>query len=62
MPVDRTSKLSLFLQFICCLMKLRLNYPGPFLASFFDVSTASVLQIFLKWLAQMDIRLQDLII
>ena len=62
MPVDRTGKLSLFQQFICCLMKLRLNCPGPFLASLFDVSSASVSRIFLKWLSQMNTRLQDLII
>ena len=62
MPVERTGKLSLFRQFICCLMKLRVNCPGPFLASLFDVSAASISRIFLKWLAQMDIRLQDLIV
>ena len=62
MPVEGTGKLSLFQQFICSLMKLRLNCPGPFLASLFDVSAASVSRLFLKWLAQMDIRLQDLII
>ena len=42
MPVEGTGKLSLFQQFICSLMKLRLNCPGPFLASLFDVSAASV--------------------
>ena len=62
MPVEGTGKLSLFQQFICSLMKLRLNCPGPFLASLFDVSAASVSRLFLKWLTQMDIRLQDLII
>ena len=62
MPVEGTGKLSLFQQFICSLTKLRLNCPGPFLASLFDVSAASVSRLFLKWLAQMDIRLQDLII
>ena len=62
MPVEGTGKLSLFQQFTCSLMKLRLNCPGPFLASLFDVSAASVSRLFLKWLTQMDIRLQDLII
>ena len=62
MPVEGTGKLSLFQQFICSLTKLRLNCPGPFLASLFDVSAASVSRLFLKWLTQMDIRLQDLII
>ena len=59
MLVQGTGKLQLF---ICSLMKLQLNCPGPFLVSLFDVSAASVSQLFLKWLAQMDIRLQDLII
>ena len=62
MRVEGTGKLSLFQQFICSLMKLQLNSPGPFLTSLFDVSAASVLRLFIKWLAQMDIRLQDLII
>ena len=35
---------------------------GPFLASLFDVSTASVPQIFFKRVVQMDVRLQDLIV
>ena len=43
MPAEGTGKLSLFQQFICSLMKLRINCPGPFLASLFDVSTASIL-------------------
>ena len=38
---------------IWSLIKLRLNCPGPLLASLFDVSTASVSRLFLKWLAQM---------
>ena len=41
-PIEGTGKLSLFQQFICSLMKLRLNCPGQFLACLFDVSVASV--------------------
>ena len=42
--------------------ELRLNCRGPFLAFLFDVSASNASRTFLKWLAQMDIRLQDLII
>ena len=47
MPIKETGKLSLFQQFICCLMKLRLNCPGPFLASMFDMATSNVSRMFL---------------
>jgi len=62
LPVEGTGKLTLFQQFVCSLMKLRLNCPGPFLASLFDVSAGSVSRIIVKWLVQMDVRLQELII
>ena len=41
-PIEGTGNLSLFQQFTCYLMKMRLNCPGPFLASLFDVFIASV--------------------
>jgi len=41
-PVVGTGNLPLFQQFTCYLMKMRLNCPGPFLASLFDVFIASV--------------------
>ena len=44
---ENWGKLSLFQQFTCCLMKLRLNCPGLFLASMFDMATSNVSRIFL---------------
>ena len=47
---------------MCTLLKLRLNSPVQDLAYRFDISKAIVSRIILKWLIQMDIRLQGLII
>ena len=62
LPIEGNGKLSLFQQFICTLMKLRLNCSVQLLAFLFNVSSATVSRLLLKWLVQMDIRLQDLII
>ena len=47
---------------MCTLLKLRLNCPIQDLAYRFDISKATVARIILKWLIQIDIRLQALII
>ena len=62
LPVDGYCSLSLFQQFMCTILKLRLNDPIQHLAYQFNVSKATVSRILSKWLTQMDIRLQDLII
>ena len=62
MPMEGTCKLAPFQQFMCTLLKLRLNCPIQDLAYRFDISIATVSRIILKWLIQMDIRLQALII
>ena len=62
MPMEATCKLAPFQEFMCTLLKLRLNSPIQDLASHFDISKATVSRIILKWLIQMDIRLQGLII
>ena len=62
-PMEGTCKLAPFQQFMwCTLLKLRLNCPIQDLAYRFDISKATVSRIILKWLIQMDIRLQALII
>ncbi|XP_065912378.1 uncharacterized protein [Dysidea avara] len=61
-PVDGYCSLSLFQQFMCTILKLRFNDPIQHLAYQFNVSKATVSRILSKWLTQMDIRLQDLII
>ena len=62
LPVDGYCSLTLFQQFMCTILKLRLNDPIQHLAFQFNVSKATVSRILLKWLTQMDIMLQDLII
>lgn len=62
LPVDGSCKLLLFQQFMYTILKLRLNDPNQHLEFQFIVSTLTVLRILLRWLTQMDIRLQDLII
>ena len=62
MPMEATCKLTPFQEFMCTLLKLRLNSPIQDLAYRFDISKATVSRIILKWLIQMDIRLQGLII
>ncbi|XP_065892171.1 uncharacterized protein [Dysidea avara] len=44
------------------ILKLRINPPLEFMAYQFRISTAITSRIFMKWLKQMDLRLQDLII
>jgi len=62
LPAEGNAKLSLFQQFTCTLMKLKLNCPEHLLAFLFSVSSTTISRVLLKWLVQMDIRLQDLII
>ena len=62
LPVERSTKLSPFQEFMVVMLKLRLNSPIEDLSYRFGVSVSSVSRILLKWLKQMDIRLQDLII
>ena len=62
LPNEGLSKLTPFQEFMCTLLKMRLNTPLQGLAYQFGISKATVSRIILKWLIQMDIRLQDLII
>ena len=62
LPVDKSTKLGPFQEFMVVMLKLRLNSPVEDLSYRFGVSISSVSRILLKWLKQMDIRLQDLII
>ena len=63
LPNEGISKLTPFQEFICTMLKLRLNTPLQGLAYQFGISKATVSRILiLKWFTQMDTRLQDLII
>ena len=62
LPSDGVTKLSPFQEFMLVILKLRINPPLEFLAYQFRISPATVSRIFMKWLKQMDLRLQDLII
>ena len=62
LPVEGNNKLSSFQQFRCTILKLRLNSLIQDLAFRFNISPATVSRVMLKWLSQMDIRLQYLII
>ena len=62
LPVERSTKLSPSQEFIVVMLKLRLKSPIEDLSYHFGVSVSSVSRILLKWLKQMDIQLQDLII
>ena len=62
MPSERINKLTPFQEFMCTLQKLRSNTPLQGLAYQFGVSKATISRIFSRWLIQMDIRLQDLIL
>ena len=62
LPNEGVGKLTHFQEFMCTILKLRLNIPLQGLAYQFGVSKATVSRIFLKWLTQMDIRLRDLIV
>ena len=62
MPSERINQLTPFQEFMCTLQKLRSNTPLQGLAYQFGVSKATISRIFSRWLIQMDIRLQDLIL
>ena len=62
MPFEGINKLTPFQEFMCTLQKLRSNTPLQGLAYQFGVSKATVSRIISRWLVQMDLRLQDLII
>ena len=62
LPVEWSTKLSPFQEFMVVMLKLRLNSPIEDLSYRFNASVSSVSRILLKWPKQMDIRLQDLII
>ena len=61
LPTERSTKLTPFQEFVCTLIKLSINSPIQDLGYRFNVSTATVSRILLKWLRQMDIRLKYLI-
>jgi len=61
LPSDSVTKLTPFQEFMCVLLKLRMNSPLEYLAYRFGISPSTVSRIFLKWLKQMDLRLGDLI-
>ena len=62
LPVERSTKLSPFQEFMVVMLKLRLSSPIEDLSYRFGVAVSTVSRILLKWLKQMDLRLQDLII
>ena len=62
LPNKGINKLTPFQEFMCAMLKLRLNTPLQGLAYQFGICKATVSRIILKWLTQIDIRLQDLII
>ena len=62
LPSDGVTKLPLFREFMLVILKLRINPPLEFLANQFRISVATTSRIFMKWLKQMDLWLQDLII
>ena len=55
-------KLKPFQEFICVLMKLRLNCPMQDLAYRFKVSVSTISRIFFKWITVMQNRLYHLIL
>ncbi|XP_065891616.1 uncharacterized protein [Dysidea avara] len=61
-PAGGITKLSPFQEFMFVLLKLRIDPPLEYLACHLRISTATASRIFIKWLKQMDIRLQDFII
>ena len=61
LPSDGVTKLSPFQEFMCILLKLRMNTSHECLAYRFGISPSTVSRIFLKWLKQMDLRLSNLI-
>jgi len=61
LPSDGVTKLSQFQEYVCVLVKLRTNAANEDLCYRLNISPATVSRILLKWLKQMDIRLQELI-
>ena len=61
LPPDGITKLSPFQEFMCTLLKLRLNSHIEDLAYQFSVSPSTISRIFSKWLKQIDLRMQGLI-
>ena len=62
LPNEGVNKLTPFQEFMCAMLKLRLNTPLQGLTYQFGICKATVSRIILKWLTPIDIRLQDLII
>jgi len=61
LPADGASKLSQFQEFMCVMLKLRMNLPSEFISFLFHVSPATMSRVILKWLKRMDMRLSSLI-
>jgi len=59
---ERSTKLLNFEEFVCVIVKLRTNQANEDLSYCFGVSPPMISRIFLKWLKQMDICLQNLIL
>jgi len=49
LPAEGNAKLSLFQQFTCTLMKLKINCPEHLLAFLFSVSSTVISRLLLKW-------------
>ena len=58
---DANTKLTPFQEFMCTMLKLRLNSPVQDLSYRFNVSVSTISRLLLRWLTQMDIRLCHLI-
>ena len=58
---DGVTKLLPFQELMCTLLKLRLNSPIEDLAYRFSISSSTVSRILSKWLKQMDLRMQGLV-
>ena len=56
------TKLTTFQESMSTMLKLRMDTPLEDLVYRFRISSTTMSRIFLKWLRQMDLRLQDLII
>ena len=61
LPTDGVTKLSNFQEFVCLMLKIRINAPNEGLAYQFGVCKATISKIILKWLKLTDIRLSGLI-
>ena len=58
---DGITKLSQFQEFVCVLVKLLTNVANKNLCYHLNISPTTASRISLKWLKQMNIRLQELI-